>query len=321
MNILITGAAGFIGSHLTEKLLKLGHSVTGIDNFDPFYPRDIKISNLEECVGHKSFTFIEGDILDIETLLDSHNSSFDIVIHLAAKAGVRPSIENPEEYIRNNIDGTHSVLQWMNKRNIKKLVFASSSSVYGNNKKIPFSEYDPVNSPISPYAFTKKSCELLNYTYHHLYGFSVINLRFFTVFGPRQRPDLAIHKFFNLIYDNKPITIYGDGTTSRDYTFIDDIINGIVSSANLIATSEKLFEIINLGNNKPVALKDLVKQIQSVAGRNAIITTLPLQEGDVDLTFADISYATGILKYNPSISMEEGLRHFKNWFEKRYVIS
>ncbi len=317
MQILVTGAAGFIGSHLSEKLLSLGHQVTGVDNFDPFYPKNVKEKNLEKCLESKNFTFYNSDIADIQSTPGLNKLLPDIVIHLAAKAGIRPSIENPGAYIQTNIVGTFHLLEWMKTNDCKKLVFASSSSVYGNNKKTPFEETDAVDSPISPYAFTKKSCELLNFNYHQLYDMSIINLRFFTVYGPRQRPDLAIHKFFELIYNNKPLDIFGDGTTGRDYTYIDDIINGICASVNRIKSAKKLYEVINLGNNKPVLLKDLVDTIENITGKKIIRRQLPMQPGDVDLTYADITQAKNKLNYLPSTSLNEGLNKFKTWYENR----
>lgn len=316
MQILLTGAAGFIGSHLSERLLQLGHVITAIDNFDDFYPRVLKESNIRKCMQSKNFTLIEGDILNINSIAGKDYQP-ELVIHLAAKAGVRPSIENPSQYIQTNVLGTHALLKWISKTGCKKMIFASSSSVYGNNVKVPFSESDAVDSPISPYAFTKKSCELINYTYHHLYDLSIINLRFFTVFGPRQRPDLAIHKFFKLIYENKPIEIYGDGTSGRDYTYIDDIVNGICSAIERIASHPRLFEIINLGNSNPVLLKDLIAAIEEVTEKKVTRKYLPMQDGDVDRTFADISLARQKLNFIPSTSLKDGLKHFRTWYENK----
>jgi nucleoside-diphosphate-sugar epimerase len=315
MKILITGAAGFIGSHVSEKLLEAGHSITGIDNFDPFYSRLIKEKNLSRCFQHENFKFIEGDISNRE--LFNNISKAGLVIHLAAKAGVRPSIDNPSAYINTNINGTFHLLEWMKKGNCNKMIFASSSSVYGNNSKTPFSESDNVDSPISPYAFSKKSCELLNHTYFHLNDISIINLRFFTVYGPRQRPDLAIHKFFDRIITGNPIQVYGDGTTGRDYTFVDDIVNGVLSAAERIIISEKLYEIINLGNNNPVSLNELIKNIETVLGKKAVREQMPSQEGDVDITFADISLAKKLLDYSPATTLLEGLNLFRSWHENK----
>jgi UDP-glucuronate 4-epimerase len=316
MKILITGAAGFIGSYVTEKLISLGNDVTGIDNFDPFYKKQIKESNLQKSLSSQRFKFIEGSINDISSLLKNEEDRYDVVIHLAAKAGVRPSIENPAAYIDTNILGTFSVLEWMKAGHCNNLIFASSSSVYGNNRKTPFSESDAVDHPISPYAFTKKSCELMNFNYHHLYDLNIINLRFFTVYGPRQRPDLAIHKFFDQIYRNDPLSIFGDGSTGRDYTYIDDIVNGIHNSIELIGLKrKKIFDTFNLGNSSPVLLRDLITWIEKISGRKAVIKNLPMQEGDVDLTFADISKAKKNLKYQPHVKLEEGLSRFKEWYE------
>jgi nucleoside-diphosphate-sugar epimerase len=319
MRILITGAAGFIGSHLTERLLGLGHTVTGIDNFDPFYPKSVKQSNLEGALRTPGFTFYECDLFSMGSLLEKKKAEFDLVVHLAARAGVRPSIENPAGYIEANILGTYYVLEWMKKSSCKKMLFASSSSVYGNNRKVPFAENDPVDFPISPYAFTKKSCELLNHNYHHLYRLSIINLRFFTVYGPRQRPDLAIHKFFELIYNDKPVPIYGDGSTGRDYTYISDTVGGIVASADRIAKEKVLFETYNLGNSSPVLLRDLVDTIEKITGRQVRREFLPMQEGDVERTFADIALARVRLGFNPSVPLSEGLKNFKAWFEGKLV--
>jgi nucleoside-diphosphate-sugar epimerase len=317
MNILITGVAGFIGSHLSERLLQMNHSIYGIDNFDDFYPEETKKNNLKVSQNSEKFNLIKADINDIEIAVKGKLTSVDLVIHLAAKAGVRPSIVNPKEYIHANIAGTEKLLEWMKSSGCRKLIFASSSSVYGNNIKIPFSESDRVDFPISPYAFTKKSCELLNHTYHHLYNIDIINLRFFTVYGPRQRPDLAIHKFFDLVYQDKPVNIYGDGKTGRDYTYVDDTVSGICSSIDRIMSNEKLYEIINLGNNKPVILNDLVHTIEQVTGKKIKRNHLPMQEGDVDLTYADISVAKQKLNFNPSTTLLDGLNKFKIWYESR----
>ena len=319
MKILITGAAGFIGSHLSEKLLSLGHSVTGIDNFDPFYAKSVKQSNLEKSLQSVNYRFFPCDLSEIKNTFTGKEFEFDLVIHLAAKAGVRPSIENPHSYIETNILGTFHVLEWMKNSACRKMIFASSSSVYGNNKKIPFHESDSVDQPISPYAFTKKSCELINYNYFHLYNLSIINLRFFTVYGPRQRPDLAIHKFFDLIYNEKPIQLFGDGKTGRDYTFVNDTVQGICSSVDRITSGQKLFETYNLGNSKPVLLKDLIEDIENVIGKKAIRNYLPMQDGDVDLTFADITQAKQMLGYSPSTPLREGLLKFKEWFDNKLV--
>lgn len=319
-NILITGVAGFIGSHVAEKLLTQGHNVVGIDNFDRFYAKDIKLKNLNPLQSNNRFQFEMANICDIERLSDIFSrTQFDIVIHLAAKAGVRPSIQNPTDYYNVNVSGTLNILECLKKQNSRKLVFASSSSVYGNNEKTPFSETDNVDYPISPYAATKKASELLVHTYHHLYRIDAINLRFFTVYGPRQRPDLAIHKFFKLLYSNKPIDIYGDGSTGRDYTFIEDIVQGITGSIDYLGTHENVNEVINLGNSTPVKLSELINIIQRVTQKQFIKNHLPLQEGDVNLTFADIEKAKKLLNYQPHTPIEEGLKIFKTRIEKKPI--
>lgn len=315
-SILLTGCAGFIGSHLTERLLADGHQVIGIDNFDPFYPRQAKEDNLELLSGRDGFTFYELDLTD-EAALDTIKEPFDAVIHLAAKAGVLPSLKDPDGYINTNIRGTKNVLELMLKRDVKKLVFASSSSVYGNNKKIPFAESDPVDEQISPYAFTKRSCELMNYSYHHLYKLDILNLRLFTVYGPRQRPDLAIHKFAKLIDSGAPIQMYGDGTTARDYTFVMDTVQGFVNALNYVMTHEDVYEILNLGNHKPVQLKELIAAIYHVMGKQPNVEQKPMQPGDVNITFADITKAQELIAYKPDTGLEEGLTAFIKWFNEQ----
>ncbi len=315
--ILVTGCAGFIGSHLCELLLFKGYKVTGVDNFDPFYDKEIKLNNLKGFINHPSFSFLE---YDITRDLDKINADIDVVIHLAAKAGIVPSLKDPFGYINTNIIGTQKVLEFMKLRNIKKLIFASSSSIYGNNKKIPFSETDIVDFPISNYAFTKKSAELLNYSYHHLYDINVINLRFFTVFGPRQRPDLAIHKFVNNIVNDKPITLFGDGSTARDYTFIEDTVNGIYSALNYCMKNSKVYLTVNLGNHTPVKLIDLVKAIYNILDKKPQIYFANMRPGDVDITFADISLAQQLFNYHPHTNIEDGLIKFINWYKAENLI-
>jgi nucleoside-diphosphate-sugar epimerase len=318
MNILITGVVGFIGSHVAEKLLSVGYRVIGLDNFDPFYPRYIKENNLKSLSKSQNFSFEEGDICDKDFLSNLFGKyKIDIVIHLAAKAGVRPSVMNPSEFFEVNVLGTLNLLETMNQCGVKQLLFSSSSSVYGNNEKIPYSETDSVDHPISPYAATKKAGELLTHTFHHLYQFSVINLRFFTVYGPRQRPDLAIHKFFSNLYSEKPIEIFGDGNTERDYTYIDDTVSGILGSLDYIQEKNLVYETINLGNSSPIKLVDLIRQIEKVTDKKFIKISMPMQEGDVQCTYADISKAKELLHYNPQVKMEHGLLNFKNWFENK----
>lgn len=313
MHFLVTGCAGFIGSHLCDKLLDMGHKVSGIDNFDPFYPRNIKESNLERATSNAAFHLFEGDIQDIG-FLDSLPVDIDFVIHLAAKAGVRPSVENPQGYIDTNVTGTHRMLEWMRRRSLKKLVFASSSSVYGNNKRVPFSETDVVDYPISPYAFTKKTGELITHTYHHLYGMDVINLRFFTVYGPRQRPDLAIRKFTELILNDKPITLYGDGSTSRDYTYIDDIVDGVCLAIDYLKAQQNVYETINLGNSSPVSLAALVEHIYLSLRTEPKIQHTQMQEGDVHRTYADTHKAKSLLGFEARTSLRDGLKSFIAWY-------
>lgn len=311
--ILLTGAAGFIGSHVAEYLLDQGHQVIGIDNFDDFYARSIKEQNIMACRQKPSFTFIEGNVGDVALFLPEAN--FDVVIHLAAKAGVRPSIAQPEQYIDANLSQTMALLQWMKVHGMHKLVFASSSSVYGNNAKVPFAESDPVDHPISPYAFTKKAGELLTHTFHHLADIDVINLRFFTVYGERQRPDLAIYKFAKAMLDDQPITLFGNGSTSRDYTYVGDIVQGIISSMEYVMSNRPVFETINLGSKNPIRLIDLVHSLEEIIGQPANIHWMDMQDGDVDRTFADIQKAGRLLHYTPNISLMDGLTRFVAWLK------
>lgn len=309
--ILITGIAGFIGSHLAERLLINGYEVVGIDSFDPFYPRALKEQNLAEIRKTGTFEFFDLDFSE-PGAMERISGNVDAVIHLGAKAGVLPSLKDPAAYIKTNIQGTQNILEWMRARSITKLVFASSSSVYGNNQT-PFSESDDVSKPISPYAFTKKSCELLNHTYHHLYGFDVINLRFFTVFGERQRPDLAIHKFVKAILADEPITMFGDGSTARDYTYVLDIVEGITSALSYVQQHGRVFEIINLGNYAPVSLREMIDTIYSVLGKSPRIHQIEKQPGDVEITWANIEKAKTLLGYQPMTSFREGVERFILW--------
>jgi UDP-glucuronate 4-epimerase len=312
VTILVTGCAGFIGSHVCSLLLSNGFKVIGVDNFDPFYNRAVKETNLAKFKTHPSFVFYEIDIT--EGLNAVNEKDINAVIHLAAKAGVRPSIEDPAGYIKVNITGTQKVHDFMQARGIKKLVFASSSSVYGNNKKMPFSEDDNVDNPISPYAYTKKAGELMNYTLHHLYNIDVINLRFFTVYGPGQRPDLAIHKFVEKIANNQPLILFGDGQTARDYTFVDDTVAGIYSALQYCFKNTDLYTTINLGNNKPVKLNELVDIIYTEMGKEKNVLYQAMQAGDVDITFADISKANQLLGYKPATGMALGIKKFIAWY-------
>ena len=311
--IVITGVAGFIGSNLAEHFIKNGIPVLGIDNFDSFYSREIKVNNLSNLVNSPLFTFLEGDITNVQ-FLNSIRIKPSIVIHLAAKAGVQPSLLNPQEYLSVNVQGTINMLEWMKRVECKKFIFASSSSVYGNNNSIPFSELDTSINPVSPYAFTKRSCELLNYTYHHLYQFDIINLRFFTVYGPRQRPDLAIHKFVASIHEGKSIKQFGEGDTQRDYTYIDDIVHGIQNAVDYISTNKNIYEIFNLGNNSPISLLGLIEIIEKTIRKKAIKEYLPEQPGDMRITFANIEKAKDLLNYHPIIGLEEGIERFYKWY-------
>lgn len=310
--ILITGAAGFIGSHLCERLISKGNTVVGLDNFDPFYDRKIKESNIRDLKKSKGFKLIEGDIRDAESVNSICGNGIDIIVHLAAKAGVRPSIADPLGYADCNIRGTMVLLEAAKKLNIKKFIFASSSSVYGNNKKVPFSETDNVDFPISPYAATKKAGELICHTYHHLYKIDISCLRYFTVYGPRQRPDLAIHKFVKLIEAGKPIPVFGDGSMERDFTYIDDIIDGTTKAIEKC----KGFEIYNLGESRPIRLDKLIKEIEKALGKRAIIERKPVPAGDVKRTFADINKASRKLGYNPKTEISIGLAKFATWFRR-----
>ncbi|MBW6489795.1 MAG: GDP-mannose 4,6-dehydratase [Lentimicrobium sp.] len=310
-NIFITGVAGFIGSNLAMTMLQQGYTVSGIDNFDAFYDPAIKRKAAAKLEIYPAFKLFEGDIRDRKTLDQIFESSRpDLIIHLAARAGVRPSIEQPELYYDVNVSGTLTLLEAMRKAGLKDMLFASSSSVYGNNEKTPFHEDDTVDNPISPYAATKKSGELLCYTYHHLYKFNIWCLRFFTVYGPGQRPEMAIQQFGNKIASEQPITLFGDGTSRRDYTFVEDIVAGITASAEKL----KGYEIINLGNSKTISLIDLVQNIEKVLGKKAKIVWQPKQPGDVEITFADISKAKKLLSYKPDYPVIKGL---KKMFEKQ----
>ena len=319
--ILVTGGAGFIGSHLSERLLKEGNKVLVIDNFNNYYDPKVKRNNIEEvkktCIDNgiplENYEVFEGDIRDKEFLKEVFSNKIDSIMHLAAMAGVRPSIQDPSLYYDVNITGTVNLLEICRENNIKEFVFASSSSVYGNNEKVPFSERDRVDNPISPYAATKKSGELLCHTYHHLFDMNIACLRFFTVYGPRQRPDLAINKFTSLISEGKEIPFYGDGRTSRDYTYVDDIVSGIVASINYVNSDKKVFEILNIGGDKTVSLIEMVETIEEVLGKKAKLNRMPMQPGDVNRTCADISHSKEVIGYNPQTTFKDGIRKFIEW--------
>lgn len=318
--ILVTGCAGFIGSHLCERLLEEGFQVIGIDNFDPFYPRAVKENNLSHFSSNENFTFAEIDICDSQALKNLDVDGVQLIAHIAAKAGVRPSILDPQSYIDVNLQGTNNILELMVKKKIDKMFFASSSSIYGNQKEIPFKEQEIDYQPISPYAFTKRSCELMNYTYHHLHKLDIINARFFTVYGPRQRPDLAIHKFVRLIDEGHSIPMFGDGTTARDYTFISDTIDGIMASIKHLQKNVNVFETYNLGNNSPVILHDLIAIIANALGKKVKVDKLPMQEGDVDITYADINKAYRLIRYKPKVKIEEGVSKFVSWYRNQQKV-
>ena len=309
--VLVTGGAGFIGSNLVDRLLAHGDAVTVLDNFDSFYAPDRKRSNLAGASRHQSFRLVEADIRDADrTAVLVAETRPDVIVHLAARAGVRPSIDNPALYTAVNVQGTVHLLDAACRLDPRpRFVYASSSSVYGDRAVAPFRETDPVDFPVSPYAATKKACELLAYTFHHLHGLPVTGLRFFTAYGPRNRPDLAIAKFAQLIDRGEPVPMFGDGTTRRDYTFVDDIVEGIVRAID----NCKTIHIYNIGNSNPIELHAMIDAIGVAIGKTPHIVRLPEQPGDVRLTYADISRATAELGYQPRTSFAEGLRRFVAW--------
>jgi UDP-glucuronate 4-epimerase len=310
---LVTGGAGFIGSQIVKKLLKDETiQITCLDNFDPFYKRQFKLLNIREFDKNHNFFLLDVDIAttSLQQLHDVVPQPVDAIIHLAAKAGVRPSIADPVGYEQTNIIGTQKLLDFAVAKKVKKFVFASSSSVYGINEKLPWKE-EELLLPISPYAMTKLSGEMMGHVYHKIYDLSFIALRFFTVYGPGQRPDLAIHRFTKAIIKDEPITMFGDGSTSRDYTFVDDTVQGVLAA---IDYSQSSFEIINLGNSYAVSLKELISSIEEVVGKKATIDQQPEQPGDVPRTFADISKAKRLLNYQPETELKVGLQKFYDWF-------
>lgn len=313
-NVLITGGAGFIGSNLTEHLLaEGGWNVSVVDDLNDFYSPEIKRANMAEVRETGDFQFFEADIRDAERLRAVFDENeFDIIVHLAARAGVRPSLKHPKLYAETNINGTLNLLELARDYEVKQFVFGSSSSVYGENEKLPFAEDDPIFNPISPYAATKASGELICHTYSHLFDIRTVCLRFFTVYGPRQRPDLAIHKFSKRIWDGDPISVFGDGSTRRDYTYIDDIISGIRSAMDYDAT---MHEVFNLGESETTELSRLIELLEKYLGKNAIIDRQPLQPGDVPITFADLSKARKLLGYDPQTKIEDGIPKFVEWFK------
>jgi UDP-glucuronate 4-epimerase len=313
--ILLTGGAGFIGSHVAEALIRRGATLSIVDNLDNFYPLSRKQLNLQEIRDAGDFEFFEADIRDMDALRKiAERVQPEIVIHLAARAGVRPSIEQPALYESINVAGTVNILEIAREIKAQRVVFGSSSSVYGVTSTVPFCEDDPKTHPISPYAATKLAAEMMCYTYAHLYGLTTLCLRFFTVYGPRQRPDLAIHKFTALIEMGKPIPVYGDGSMGRDYTYVDDIVAGVVASVEYAPDQKLPFEIFNLGNSHPVRLAELIAQLEAATGKKALQQRLPNQPGDVPITWANIDKAKRLLGYSPRTSMEQGLRNFVAWY-------
>ncbi len=311
MKVLVTGGAGFIGSHLVERLLAEEHRVVCLDNFDDFYNPALKRRNLARALKHPGFRLVEGDLRDEEGLEKIFaGEKFDLVAHLAARAGVRPSVENPALYVDVNLRGTVYLLEACKKHAVRRFIFASSSSVYGDSSRVPFSEEDPVNTPISPYAATKKAGELLAHTYHHLYGMDVACLRFFTVYGPRQRPEMAIHHFTRSIFEGKKISLFGDGSSRRDYTYIDDAVGGTLGAFR----REHGFQVYNIGESQTITLAELIAAIEEQVGKKAIIERLPEQPGDVKLTYAEIGKARERLGYNPQTKIREGLARFVQWY-------
>jgi UDP-glucuronate 4-epimerase len=316
MNFLVTGGAGFIGSHVCERLLRDGHRVWAFDDLNDFYDPQIKRQNLRETQSlARPFEFIPGDITDASALGELFSSvKFDQIIHLAARAGVRPSLEQPALYQRVNVEGTVNLLEAARKSGVKKITLASSSSVYGVNAKVPFCESDPIFSAISPYAASKLACEALGHVYHHIYKMDVAMLRFFTVYGPRQRPDLAIHKFTKLIDAGRPIPVFGDGHTARDHTHISDIVEGVMACTR----QEFGFEIFNLGESETVKLSRLIGLIEAALGKKAVIDRQPMQPGDVPITFANISKARARLGYQPRVKIEQGIKLFAEWYKNSH---
>jgi len=317
-NILVTGGAGFIGSHLVDRLIAEGDwRVTVIDDLNDFYSPEIKRSNIAAHLGDPDFKFVERDIRvadELKVVFDEDN--FDVIVHLAARAGVRPSLNEPKLYVETNINGTVNLLELAREFGVGQFVFGSSSSVYGINSKVPFSEDDKIFQPISPYAATKAAGELLCHTYSHLYDIRTVCLRFFTVYGARQRPDLAIHKFTKLITEGQPIQVFGDGSSRRDYTYIDDIIQGVRAS---IDYDGSMHEVFNLGESETTELSRLIDLIENAVGNKAIIDRQPMQPGDVPVTFADISKARRLLNYDPHTKIETGIPNFVAWYQNLHA--
>ncbi|MBN2341734.1 MAG: NAD-dependent epimerase/dehydratase family protein [Deltaproteobacteria bacterium] len=315
MKILVTGGAGFIGSHLCERLLGRGHQVVCLDNFNNFYDPKIKRDNILTALKSPDYTLVEGDILNTKLLDTLFETPFDAVVHLAAYAGVRPSIQDPQLYQKVNLEGTVNLLEQCRRHDIRKFVFASSSSVYGGRTEVPFRESDNIMHPISPYAATKAAGEAICYSFHHLFGIHMHLLRFFTVYGPRQRPEMAIHLFARQMLENQPIKMFGNGESCRDYTYIDDIIDGVTASTE----NCNGFEVLNLGGSRTTSLKQLIELIANGLNITPIIDQLPNQAGDVPITFADVSKAQRIIGYAPKVPIEEGMRRFCRWLLEKHV--
>ena len=311
--VLLTGAAGFIGSHVAEALLARGDEVVGLDNFDSFYSADVKRRNLQAALAYPRFTLMEGDLRSAASVERAFSAdSFDVVVHLAARAGVRPSLLDPASYTETNVSGTALMLEAARRQGVGHFVFASSSSVYGARSVAPFRESDSVDEPVSPYAATKRAGEILAGTFHHLYGLPVTCLRFFTVYGPRQRPDMAIHRFTRLIDQGREVEVYGAGQSERDYTFIDDIVDGVVRALD----RPRGYRIYNLGTNRTIPLMALIELISAGLDRTPKIALLPSQPGDVPLTYADITLAQSELDYDPATKLDDGIAAFIDWYRK-----
>ncbi len=311
MTTLVTGGAGFVGSHLCERLLAENHEVISLDCYDDFYDPATKRDNLAQCREHARFQEVDGDIRDGSIL--AALPDVETVVHLAARAGVRPSIQNPVLYNDVNVGGALSLLEFARERGLRRFIFTSSSSVYGNNKVVPFSENHSVDHPISPYAASKKAGELLCHTYHHLYGIGMLCLRLFTVYGPRQRPDLAIHKFAHLMQSGEPIPMFGDGSTERDYTFVDDTLQGLQGAIRFLDQNPDAFEIVNLGESRTVSLTQMIDTLARTLGVTPQIERLPMQAGDVVRTYADITKARYLFGYDPHTEFEKGVKRFLEW--------
>src|SRR5262245_8225251 len=313
---LVTGGAGFIGSHLVDRLIARGERVICVDDFNDFYSRSVKEYNIHRHRNHPCYRLVEADIRDVDQLARLFaDFRFQKVFHLAARAGVRPSIQSPLLYEQVNVRGTLNLLEESRKNGVQQFIFASSSSVYGARTKIAFREDDPVSRPISPYGATKVGGELLCHTYHHLYGLPTTVLRFFSVYGPRQRPDMAIHKFYRVIVEDRPVPLFGDGSMARNYTYIDDIIDGVLAAA----AKPSPFDVFNLGASASLSLSDLVIELARVSGRDVRVERLPAPPGDVEWTFADISKARALLGYSPITSIRDGLAKFVHWFDEHFL--